>query len=105
MVEQLYTERHDSVCRVIHWHICKHFNIPVPEQSLKHKPELILENEHIMLMCDKMIPSSVDIANNALRPDMVLKHKKEKKMALLIELSVPNDFGLNATEIRKITKY
>ena len=35
---------------------------------------------------------------------MVLKHKKEKS-ALLIEVSVPNDFGLNATETRKMTKY
>ena len=35
---------------------------------------------------------------------MVLNHKKEKS-ALLIEVSVPNDFGLNDTEIRKMTKY
>ena len=34
---------------------------------------------------------------------MVLKHKKEES-ALLIEVSVLNDFGLNATEIRKMTK-
>ena len=91
MSEQLYTERHDSICRVIHWHIHKHFNIPVPEQSWKHKPEPILENEQIMLTCEKMIPSSVDIANKALRPDIVLKHKQEWS-ALLIEVSVPNDF-------------
>ena len=57
-----------------------------------------------MLTCDKMIPSSVEIANKALRPDIMLKHKKEKS-ALLIEVSVPNDFGLNATVIRKLTKY
>ena len=57
-----------------------------------------------MLTCDKMIPSSVDIANKALHPDMVLKHKN-KKSALLIEVSVPNDFGLNTSEIRKMTKY
>jgi len=103
MAEQRYTERYDSVCRVIHWNICKHFHIPVPEQSWKHKPDQILENEQIMLMHDKMIQSSVDTANKALRPDIVLKHKKEKS-ALLIEVSVSNDFGLNATEIRKMTK-
>ena len=64
----------------------------------------MVENEQVMLTCDTMIPSSVDIANKALCPDMVLKHKKEKS-ALLIKVSVPNDFGLNATEIRKMTKY
>jgi len=51
-----------------------------------------------------MIPSSVDIANKASCPDMLLKHKKEKS-ALLIEVSVPNDFGLDAAEIRNMTKY
>ena len=46
----------------------------------------------------------MDIAKKALRTALVLKHKKEKS-ALLIEVSVPNDFGLNSTEIRKTTKY
>ena len=44
-----------------------------------------------MLTHDKIIPSSVDITNKALRLEMVLKHKKEKS-ALLIVVSVPNDF-------------
>ena len=57
-----------------------------------------------MLTHGEMIPSRVDIANEALCPDIVLKHKKEKS-ALFIEVSVPNDFGLNATEIRKMSKY
>ena len=91
MLEKLYVERNDSICRIIHWNICKHFNIPVPEQIWKHKPNPILENEHKMLTHDKMIPSSVDIANKALRLVIVLKHKKEKS-ALLIEVSVPNDW-------------
>ena len=46
----------------------------------------------------------MDIVSIALCPDIVLKHKKEKS-ALLIKVSVPNDFGLNATEIRKMTKH
>ena len=40
---------------VIHWHICKHFIIPVPEQLWKHKPNPIIEDEHIVLTHDKMI--------------------------------------------------
>ena len=36
--------------------------------------------------------------------NMMLKHKKEK-LALMIQVSVPNDFGVNATEIRKMTKH
>ena len=52
---------------------------------------------------DKMIPSNVDTANKTSRPDIVLKHKKEKT-ALLIEVSVPIDYGPIAPEIRKMTK-
>jgi len=55
-------------------------------------------------MHDKMISSSVDIANKALRPDIMLKHNDENS-ALLIKFSVPNDFRQRDTEIRKMTKY
>ena len=51
-----------------------------------------------------MIPSSVNIENKALLPDIVLRNKK-KKTALLIEISVPSDFGLNNADIKKMTKY
>ena len=42
--------------------------------------------------------------NKASWPDIDLRNKKEKT-ALLIEISVPSDFGLNNAEIKKITKY
>ena len=39
-----------------------------------------------------MIPSSVNIENKALQPDIVLRYKKEKQ-ALLIEVSEPVVIG------------
>ena len=57
-----------------------------------------------MLTYDLMIPSSINKYNKTLRPDIVLRYKKENK-ALLIEVSVCSDFGLNNTEIKKLTKY
>ena len=57
-----------------------------------------------MLTYDLMIPSSMNIENKALWPDIVLGNKKEKT-ALLIEISVLSDFGLNNAEIKKMTKY
>ena len=57
-----------------------------------------------MVTYDLMIPSSVNTVNKALRPDIVLRNKKEKT-ALLIEISVPSEFGLNNGEIKKMIKY
>ena len=55
-------------------------------------------------MYDLMIPSSVNTENKAMRPDIRLGYKKEKK-ALLIEVSVTSDFTINDVEITKMTKY
>ena len=36
-----------------------------------------------------MIPSSVNIENKALRPDIIVRYKKREKKALLIEVLKP----------------
>ena len=74
MSEQLDTQRHNNVCRVIHEHICINFNIPVPQNSWKHEPKAIIKNKEIMLAHD-LIPSSVNIENKALRTDIVQRYK------------------------------
>ena len=82
----------------------RNFNIPVPQNLWKHKPKATTENKDIMLTYNLMILSSVSIKKKALRPDIVLRYKKEKK-ALLNEVSIPSDFGLNKIEIKKMTNY
>ena len=104
MSEQLYTQRHNTVCRVILRHICRNFNIPVQQNSWKHEPKALIENKDMMLTYDLMIPSSMNIENKTLQPDIVLRYKKEKK-ALLIGVSVPSYFGVDNAEIKKMTKY
>ena len=56
-----------------------------------------------MLTYNLMIPLSVNIENKALRPDIVLRYKKENE-ALLIEVSIHSDLGLSNAEIKKMTK-
>ena len=51
-------------------------------------------------MDDLMIPLNVNIENKALRSDIVLRYKKEKK-ALPIEVSVLCDFGQITQKSRK----
>ena len=84
MSEQLYTQRHDNVCGVIHWYICRNFNIPVPQNSWTHEPKAIIENKNIMLTYNLMIPSSVNIENTATGHSTQIQGKED---------SIPKDFG------------
>ena len=49
-------------------------------------------------------PIERELRKQSIATRYTLVQKKEKK-ALLIEVSVPSDFGLNNAEIKKITKY
>ena len=43
MSEQLYTQLHNTVYNVIHWHICKNFDVPVSEKLREHELKVITE--------------------------------------------------------------
>ena len=66
MSEQLDIRSNNKVWRVIHWHVCKKFNIPVPQNSWKHEPKSITENKEVTLTYDMMILSCVNVENKAL---------------------------------------
>ena len=48
------------------------------------------------------LKSFIHLKNAFLNPHHV---KKEKKTALIIDVAVPNDYGINRAEREKITKY
>ena len=80
MSEQLYTKRHNKVCRVIHWHICKNFQY----LSSRKLMESWTKSGHWKQGSKAHIRSDDPIE--------------------LIEVSVSRKFGLNI-EIKKMTKY
>ena len=47
MSEQLYTQRHNRVDNVICWHICKIFDVPVPEKLWENEPKVITQNREV----------------------------------------------------------
>ena len=53
---------------------------------------------------DYTIPTATYLENSAVRPDIVV-WDKAKRVVTLVEISVPNDAGLNRAEREKITKY
>ena len=53
---------------------------------------------------DKVLPTGRYIENSAVKPDITIWNKTEHT-ALVIEVSVPSDYGINAAERVKRNKY
>ena len=70
----------------------------------EHEPEPISSGNGITIFYDKEIPAGKFIENSAIKPDIVIWNKNNKT-AQIIEVTVPNDYGLNRAERTKITKY
>ena len=98
-----YTARHNKVCRYLHWKVCNHYKIETQPVWL-HKPESITATEEISIFYDKSIVLGRYVEGGAIKPDIVI-WDKTKKEAKIIEVSVPNDFGLNRAEREKVNKY
>ena len=83
--------------------ICKDKNIPTKE-IWSHEPAPTTADENTTIYYDKIIPTGRFIENNAVKPDIVLWDRLNRS-ALIIDVSVPNDFGINRAEREKVTKY
>ena len=98
-----YTARHNKVCRYLHWVICKEYKIETQPVWL-HEPQRITATEEVSIFYDKPIVLGRYVEGGAIKPDIVV-WDKTKKEAKIIEVSVPNDFGLNRAEREKVNKY
>ena len=98
-----YTNRHNKVCRYLHWTICNSIGkITKPVQD--HEPERTTTHGDIVIFYDKPISLGRYVEGGAIKPDIVVWDRKEKT-AQIIEVTVPNDYGLNRAEREKNNKY
>ena len=104
MGDGYYTARHNGVCSYLHWTICKDLNIECCDKSWEHQPARTVGNDRYTVHYDHVIPTATYLENAAVKPDIVIWDREEKS-ATVIEVSVPNDSGLNRAEREKITKY
>ena len=63
-----------------------------------------MENHLAQLTYDAIIPTSRHITNSAVRPDIFLKDKSTGK-GFIIDVCVPNDYGMGRQEREKVVKY
>ena len=99
-----YTARHNKVCRYLHWKICGEMQLDRSQHIWEHEPPPVTSNGKVTVFYDKDIQAGRYIKDKAIKPDIVIWNKKEKT-ALIIDVAVPNDYGLNRAEREKITKY
>ena len=99
-----YTTRHDKICKYLHWKVCKELGIEVENKIWEHDPKPITANRNLTIFYDKIIPAGRYIENRAIKPDIVIWNKQQKT-AKIIDVTVPNDYGLNRAEREKLTKY
>ena len=97
-----YTARHNRICSYIHWKICGEYDIQT-KQVWEHEPSPITATEEVSIFYDKPIVLGRYVDGGAIKPDIVV-WDKIKKVAKVIEVTVPNDYGLNTAERKKITK-
>jgi len=98
-----YVYRHNLVARAVHWHLCKHFSLPLVANSwFTHNPLPTCENAVVKLLWDFHLHSTSHHVSN--RPDIVLFAFQQKKIYFL-EVSCPGDVNVVLKEEEKIRKY
>ncbi|XP_063595812.1 uncharacterized protein LOC134772704 [Penaeus indicus] len=70
MAQKEYKRRHDNVARIVHWHLCKKYNLERTEKWYEHAPEGVVENDEVKLLWDVNI--QCDHLIEARRPDIVV---------------------------------
>ena len=74
----IYTERHNTICKLIHYRLCRKYNIEiVPDNHRNVTPPSIIDNEQAQILYDYPIPTDNNIPCN--RPDIVLTDKTNDK--------------------------
>ena len=76
------------MCRVIHWRLCQEYGFDAYDVSWKHDPQPFLENQHVKITHDAVVPASKHVINSAIRPDIAVMDKRTNK-GYIIDVCVP----------------
>lgn len=99
-----YLERHNKVGVIIYLEVLRSLSIPIENEEpyYKYKPPPVFENQTVKIYWDKAIITDLTVAHN--RPDITIIDKN-KKTALLIDVSIPNNNNIESKFAEKIRKY
>jgi hypothetical protein len=96
-----YTNRHNDVARLLHWHLCRKYGLPATPNPNHHKIETkVIQNENVKITWDLSIRTDQCISAN--RPDIVIWKDCE---IILIDVAIPSDYNIVAKQSEKVQKY
>lgn len=95
-----YKERHNKVASMLHWNLCKKYNMPAVDKWWEHKVEKVVQKDDVKILWDFKIQTDKHLAHNI--PDITVV---EKKQVWLVDVAIPGDSRIEQKEIEKITKY
>ena len=97
-----YLHRHNKVATYIHWLLCKHYDIEVPERWYQHNPKTVTENEEATILWDMSVHTDRELSAN--RPDIIIKNHQTKECTLL-DVAIPSDRNTSIKTTEKLSKY
>ena len=97
-----YIERHNNVCKYVHYVLCQNYFGMVAQNWFQHMPKEVMVGRDTDITWDQSILTDRPIGAN--KPDILVKDKKAKKV-YLIDISCPADSNVIKKESEKIMKY
>ena len=73
LAQNEYKKRHDKVAQLVHWNLCKKYELKYAKNWYDHVAESVTENEKAKILWDFTIQT--DHVIQARRPDIVVKEK------------------------------
>ncbi|KAL1464022.1 hypothetical protein WDU94_003708 [Cyamophila willieti] len=103
LAQKEYIERHNNVCKQLHFNICKHFGIETPtDKWYEYEPSQVVTKEDIVILWYSQVHTDRTIRSN--KPDIIIKDKTNRTCQL-IDVSIPLDSNITAKEAEKKLKY
>ena len=97
-----YKRRHDNVARIIHWELCRLYELDRTDKPFEHQTSSVLEMDRTKVLWDFNI--QCDHVIEARRPDIVIL-EKEEKVCKTTDIAIPADTRAAEKEREKVEKY
>ena len=97
-----YLLRHNTVCKYLHWWICKDRGMTVPAEWYKHNPQPSTDVRDITIIWDMQVRTDAHTRYN--KPDIIV-HDKASRTCQIIDVAIPLDQNVNNKSAEKLTKY